>query len=440
MVLAALRLLVVASLTLAPAAHAAEGWVILHTGIPDGKSDSHKRSALVDLDFSRAQANRSRALEEYAFGAAELWTHEVPARICPQGQRRLTLPTMIQDAERAIAAWEFEGADQALSPLEDQLECLEEPLDGPTLGKASLLMGYARFERGDTAGARRAFKIAAAFHPAVEWDDRFPPDAGHIFDDAVEDALYAPEARVQVLDAYRVHPEIRIDGGPFPGSGAVTAGIHRITVRRGESEEITMAVTLQPGETVSLVPLEKLVAEFLDGDPASRSAGDALAAALEWTGVAAAYIGAPDRERVYRFEAGSRTLREVPGPPEGGAVAVVEQPQPIVVQPGPSVSPTTRVVDPIKRQQVAGAIVLGAGAGTVAAGLITHATAYSRGLEETDRAGYEWARDANVAGFVVGMVGIGVSVTGLVLLVDAGVRGSRVAIVPGPVTSISLQF
>jgi len=431
-----LRILAVASTLLASTAQGADGWVILHTGIQEGKAASHARGAMIDLGFTRSQANRARSLAEYAFDDAELWTREAPARICPAGKRTLSLQTMIQTAEQAIAGWEYEAADQALSPLLDDLECLGEPLDGPTLAKAALLLGYARFESGDEAGARVAFEIAAGFHPVVEWDERFPPDAGRIFEESVEAALYAEESRLQVLDAYRVHPEIRIDGGPFPGDGAVTPGLHRITVRRGEDEEITLAVQLEPGQTASLVPVADLIGAFLDGDAASESAAEALAAALDWTGAAEAYIGAPLLDRVYRFRADSRVLHEVPGPPEGGEVAVVTQPSP-PSSPAPTVHPA---VAPIKRQQVAGAIVLGVGAATTAAGLITHGTAYNSGLEATDRVRYEWARDTNVAGFAVGMVGIGVAVTGLVLLVDAGVRGSRVAVSPGPVTAVSLRF
>jgi len=429
-----LRLLVVASLLLAPTAYAADGWVILHTGIQDGKSASHTRGAMLDLGFTRSQANRARSLEEYAFGDAELWTREAPARICPERKRPLALQTMIQAAERAIAAWEYEGADAALSPLLAELECVADPLDGPTLAKAALLLGYARFEAGDSAGARAAFEAAAAFHPNVQWDDRFPPDAGRIFTEAVEEALYATEARLQVLDAYRVHPEIRIDGGPFPGDGAVTPGIHRITVRRGESEEITLAVALEPGATVSLVPVGDLVTAFLDGDPGASAAGVALAAALDWTGAAEAYIGSPVRERVYRYRSETGTVHEVPGPPEGGAVATLTPPEP------PPPAQPSRVVDPLGRQQGAGALVLGVGAGTTIAGLIAHGTAYNRGLEETERVQYERTQDANVAGFVVGMVGIGVAVTGLVLVVDASVRKARVSVAPGPVTMVSLRF
>ena len=83
---------------------------------------------------------------------------------------------------------------------------------------------------------------------------------------------------------------------------------------------------------------------------------------------------------------------------------------------------------------------MGIGGAAGAAGFILHGSHYSRGLEETDRAAYEWEQDANVAGFVLGVAGIAAAVTGFVLFVDPRARDSHVTLVPGPVTTATVRF
>ena len=429
----AIGALVLALLVVAPAARAADGWVILHAGVQAGKSPSHVRNEMLKLGFTRFQTSRAQPLEDYAFGGAELWPAEYSARICPQGKRHHALPGMLQTAERYIASWDYEGALDALTPVAEELECVAEPVDGPTLAWAMLLLGYARFECDQHEAAAEAFRQAAAFDPGVAWDEDYPPDAQRIFRSAMDEALTVAEARVQVLDSFEAHPEIRLDGGPFPGDGAVTPGLHRLTVRRGEDEEITLVVPLEPAGTVSLVPVEGMVRTFLAGESLTNAAADALADALAWTGAAEAYVAAVEQDQVLRFHAETGELRSVQGPPEGAAVAAAVRATPVV-------SRAPRVDDPVRRQRIAGAIVLGAGGATTAAGLVMHGQSYTMGLEETERARYEWERDTNVAGFVIGMAGVGVAVAGLILLVEPGLRTSRVAMVPGPVTRMSVRF
>ena len=434
------RTMVVVALLLAPAARAAEGsgWVILHAGLTDARA-SAIRGDMLQLGFTRYQAGRALALEEYAFGGAELWAREGQASQCPTGKPRHDVETLLLRGQGALDAWDYEGAARILQPVMVDLACFSEPAEAVTLAKAAMYLGYALFEGDRLEEARAAFTRAAVLDVTTRWDDRYPPDAARVFGGAVAEAEEAPAARLQVLDSFKLHPEIRIDGGTFPGDGALAAGEHRVLVHRRDEGEQFFTVALQPGETVSLVPADTIIEALFSGGEGHDAAADALAAAMEWTGAAEAYIAVPHQEKVYRFKAASREVRVVPGPPEGGTVATVTPPPPAVQQP-PTATPRATTLDPAQQQRIAGVVIMGVGGATSAAGFILHAHQYDQGLVETDRARYEWQRDANVAGFVIGVAGIATAVTGLVLFLDPRARESQVTLVPGPITTVSGRF
>jgi len=430
------RTLVVAALLLAPAAEAAEGsgWVILHAGLTEARTSS-VRSEMLQLGFTRYQVSRALALEDYAFGGAEMWAREGDASLCPQGKPRHDVDELLQRGQGALDAWDYDGAARILQPVVDDLACFSEPAAATTLAQAGMYLGYAHFEGDRMDDAREAFTAAAAFDSMAAWDDRYPPDAGRVFYMAVDEAMELTEARLQVLDAFRLHPEILIDGGTFPGDGALTPGRHRIQVNHREEGEQVFALGLTAGQTASLVQTDSLIEALFDGGEGHDAAADALAAAMEWTGAAEAYIAVPRLEKVYRFQAATREIRVVPGPPEGGTVAVTTTP----VQP----QPPTRTVQPLcegQRQRIAGAIVLSVGGATAATGFIVHGAQYRWGLEETNRKDYEQQRRANEAGFVIGVAGAAAAATGLILLLDPRTREAPVTLAPGPVTTVTGRF
>ena len=434
------RTLVVAALLLAPAANAAEGagWVILHAGLGDARASSI-RGDMLHLGFTRYQTSRALPLEEYAFGGAELWAREGETRLCPMGKHRHDIEDLLLGGQRALDSWDFDAAVAVLDPVMDDLACFSEPAYAVTLAKAAMFLGYAHFEAGRNTEAREAFRRAAVFDATAQWDDRYPPDAGRVFGMAVDDAIEATEARLQVLDAFRLHPEVRINGGTFPGDGALTPGEHRVTVHDRTGGDLVFTVRLEPGQTASLVHVDRLVEALFSGGEGYEAAAEALAAALEWTGAAEAYIAVPYQEKVYRFTAETREIRVVPGPPEGGAVAADTRPTPPVLQPPVTVT-RAEPLSPGQRQRIAGAIVMGVGGAAAAGGFILHGTTYNQGLDESDRSAYEWQRDANVAGFILGVAGIATTVTGFILFVDPRARDSQVTVVPGPVTTATVRF
>ena len=434
------RTMVLAALLLAPTARAAEGsgWVILHAGLTDARA-SAVRGDMLQLGFTRYQAGRALALEEYAFGGAELWAREGDASLCPAGKPRHDVETLLLRGQGALDAWDYEGAARILQPVVDDLACFSEPAEGVILAKAAMYLGYALFEGDRSAEARVAFTRAAAFDATTQWDDRYPPDAGRVFGMAVDEAAESPAARLQVLDSFKLHPEIRIDGGTFPGDGALAAGEHRVRVHRWDEGEQSFTVALKPGETVSMVPVNAIIEALFSGGEGHDAAADALAAAMEWTGAAEAYIAVPHQEKVYRFQATSREIRVVPGPPEGGTVATVTPP--LGQQPPTTTRPrTVEPLSPGKRQQIAGALVLGIGGATAITGFAVHGAHYQWGLAETDRVDYQRQRDANEAGFIIGVAGATAAVTGFILLVDPRARESQVTLVPGPVVTVTGRF
>ncbi len=434
------RTMVLAALLLAPAARAAEGsgWVILHAGLTDARA-SAVRGDMLQLGFTRYQAGRALALEDYAFGGAEMWAREGEASLCPAGKPQLDVETLLLRGQGALDAWDYEEAARILQPVMDDLACFSEPAEAVTLAKVAMYLGYALFEGDRIDEARAAFTRAAAFDATTQWDDRYPPDAGRVFGGAVAEAEEAAAARMQVLDSFKLHPEIRIDGGTFPGDGALAAGEHRVLVHRRDEGEQFFTVSLQPGQTVSLVPVDSIIEALFSGGEGQDAAADALATAMEWTGAAEAYIAVPHLEKVYRFQAESREVRVVPGPPEGGTVATVTPPP---VQPPPTTT-RPRTVEPLsagKQQQIAGAIVLGIGGATAITGFAVHGAHYQWGRAETDRVDYERQRDANEAGFIIGVAGATAAVTGFILLVDPRARESQVTLIPGPVITATGRF
>ncbi|MDP7114495.1 MAG: hypothetical protein QGH45_21160 [Myxococcota bacterium] len=170
-----------------PQARAAEADadIVLHFGSPAGDAAT-AHDALLLLGIPQEDALGARPLVEYGFGDAAFWPAQGEAELCPPGSPAVDLGERTSTAMRSILSWDYAGAISALSPLQEGLACFESPVDGPALGRAAVLLGYARFEGGDPSEARAAFALAAAFDPGVVWDEDFPPDAQQVFRAAVD--------------------------------------------------------------------------------------------------------------------------------------------------------------------------------------------------------------------------------------------------------------
>jgi len=96
----------------------------------------------------------------------------------------------------------------------------------------------------------------------------------------------------------------------------------------------------------------------------------------------------------------------------------------------------------VRRKRGAGAALLIAGSLAAGGGFALNAGMYQRYYQPStgDQATYEWASGMATAGFVVGLAGAAIGVTGFIVLVAPPVGESRVALVPGPVPALSVRF
>lgn len=96
----------------------------------------------------------------------------------------------------------------------------------------------------------------------------------------------------------------------------------------------------------------------------------------------------------------------------------------------------------VRRQRGAGAALLIAGSLAAGGGFALNAGMYQRYYQPStgDQATYEWASGMATTGFVVGLAGAALGVTGFIVLVAPPAGTSRVALVPGPVPALSVRF
>lgn len=96
----------------------------------------------------------------------------------------------------------------------------------------------------------------------------------------------------------------------------------------------------------------------------------------------------------------------------------------------------------VRRQRGAGAALLIAGSLAAGGGFALNAGMYQRYYQPSteDQTTYEWASGMATTGFVVGLAGAALGVTGFIVLVAPPAGESRVALVPGPVPALSVRF
>ena len=329
---------------------------------------------------------------------------------------------------RSILSWDYGTAIVALSPLQEGLACFDAPVDGPALGRAAVLLGYAHFEGGDPSEARAAFALAAAFDPGVVWDEDFPPDAQHVFRAAVDESQSYADVQLHFDGKGELRELIEVDEAPLSRKGLVRPGLHLLGVPATGGGHVRIGLRLAPDRIVDLPPTEELVANWLAGAADSPNAARALGAAMDHDGFEDALLLDLSTGRRYEFRADIRTAREL-------AVVTSE-----LFEPAPPIRAPLSSSLQLRRRRTAGLIVAGGGGLVALGGFIAHGATYSMGLAETQRDRYEWERNANTAGFVLGMVGIGTGVAGLVIALLPQPADSRVTLAPGPFPTLQVRF
>jgi hypothetical protein len=425
--LAGLLILAACGSTAASAAESADP-PVLYFGTPAGAAGSTAHDALTLLGIPQADALGARPLVEVGFGDAAYWPAQGEAELCPPGSPPVDLGERTSTAMRAILGWDYATAIDALSPLQEGLACFDSPVDGPALGRAALLLGYAHFEGGNPSEARSAFALAAAFDSGVVWDEDFPPDAQHVFRAAVEESNGYADVQLRFGGKGELRELIEVDEAPLSRKGLVRPGLHLLGVPAAGGGHVRIALRLAPDRIVDLLPTEELVTDWLAGAADSPNAARALGAAMDRDGLEEALLVDLATGRRFEFRADIRVAREQ-------ALVTSE-----LFEPAPPVRTPRNSAVELRRRRTAGIVLAGGGGLVAVGGFIAHGATYSMGLAETQRSRYEWEQNANTAGFVVGMVGIGTCAAGLVMALLPRPADSRVTLIPGPSTTLQVRF
>ncbi len=259
------------------------------------------------LGFGESQLTRVVPLVRYAFDGATVWPLGGEVQHCRQG-RHPDLEAAITDAETALDALEFARASSVLEPLMENLACAGAGATADRLARASLLLGYARFQVDDRDGAASAFEQAAAFQPDIEWDGTYPPDAQQVFNTAVLRGL-----RRDPIPVTGPVDGVTVDGAPLPDDRTLRPGWHLLALPRGGEGAVRLAVRLEPGGRLQIGETARMVDELFEGGRGFTPTMAALRVKVEADGDPETYLVDPVRSRILRFFGGSGELREIPG-------------------------------------------------------------------------------------------------------------------------------
>ncbi len=440
------------ALAMAPAADVGagelQGPLVLYVGAGAEQGEQARTAVARRLGYSESEVTRTEPLMAYVFGDADLWPRGGEAALCPESVGDVDLVGRIAEAEDALDLLEYSRATNALAPLTDALACVSHPVDPGQLSRAAMLLGYARFLAGDREGAEDAFAMAAVFDPDVNWDETYPPDAQQVFNSAVLNALRAQNALIwPAFGAAEEAKDILVDGNPVSDDGSLRPGLHQVTIKTRSDGQLNLAVRFVAGETVHLGPTRELLESFLADSDEGSSAGDALVAALAATGDAEAYIVDPAFGRIYRFTAGNREVREIPGTTaDGGSKPGGEQTERGTRVSRPGGGDTEPVARKKDKKGNPGPVLVIAGGVTGAIGLAVGlsqraevlrvideyvATDKERRREELSAQYYQAAKGAR-AGYVIAAVGGVTAAVGIPVWIASGKKtGSAYLILEG---------
>lgn len=392
-----------------------EAPLVYYLGEPsDGAMAVARAAAARALGTADPSALQVEPLLHAGFREARIWPTGGTVRLCPPDVAEIDLGDRIEKAEGRLDELDFAGAETELAALDGQLACLALPLDSHLLARAALLMGYARFQRGDRRGAGTAFAMSAVFDPEVAWDEVYSPDAQQVFNSAVLESLRTPAGHLALGPDDAAELQLRLDGSGFPLDRSLRPGWHQVTVPTITGPPLQLAVRVPPGSTIEMSPVTDLMDSYVAGCPGLGSVGDALQAAVTSANRREAYVVAVETGRVRRYSAFTQLLE-----PLGDDDCA----------PG--------LTDPRARKSAAGAVTVLAGAVAGAVGLTIALTQRSRalGIHEQVTADptlhgemvgdYEAAGRAMTAGFAIaGVGGVALGIGIPVWIHEGKIRGS----------------
>ena len=207
-------------------------------------------------------------------------------------------PQQIQQGEeRALVQmlWgRYDDAEAQLDALDAALPCLDALLERELLAQVYYLQGVARAWRGEADAAREQYRRAVLLHPALEWDERFSPEAELLYLESFREALRTPTAALNVEPGLGTEVQAWLDGAPLPEAGGTLAlgeGRHLLQWRQGEGPVQSRMLLVEGQASASMMGHADLAQAVLNGtgSGAVRARAETLLGSLE----------APADDRVY---------------------------------------------------------------------------------------------------------------------------------------------
>ena len=332
----------------------------------------------------------------------------------------VTLDPFREGLDRAltdIVSLELEEAQQTLARLDALLPCLNGVLPRDEIARISFLegVGLAYFDQTDEA--RQSFRRALVVAPALQWDERFPPKARAVFNEAVYEAQHSPTAAIVVEPLVGTTASVWLDGDLYPtggGSATLVQGRHLIQWQVEGGGFGTVVVSVAEGDELSVISRDDIVSSAVSGRGSHSVRVEAVAALQR-------LAAETSREAIYLAELGDVDLLNR-FDPAGGTWEVSDQGMVLRRVRG-------------KRMTVAGQVSLIAGGVLAATGMAIGISGYLRGngLQEEEgsvQGAAEWedleqqyqgARQQAGVGFVL----LGAGSAGMAIGVPLLVRGTR---------------
>ncbi len=266
----------------------------------------------------------------------------------------------LEEIEGLIQLLEYGKAQNRLARLESRLCAVTEPLPPRLLSRIPYLHGVVSYYADNPDGARESFRRAAEREPELEWDVNYPPDPQQLFLMGVGDALKSQRVTLDLSAEQR--PERLVVDGLEVGAGETTLELkgERHVLQFGQADGTLSGVWLvssQKSKTqlVGLDAVRSKLTSVADMD-AAQPYLDILTQAATRSGAAEVLVmhGGPRQNRVWWYQAADGKWQDISNLSSAGSTVAGQ------------------------RANVAGTVLLGAGAGVTAVGAILTLTQTNR--------------------------------------------------------------
>lgn len=377
------RLTMLFALLLALPTPAAAGPAVLYAaGVDPGQASTKAKAWLGNSDFTvegpLATLIEGKPQSIVVVGA--------PSSRCESG-RSDPLDRSVAMAGTRLFDMEYADGLRALQKLTETLPCGGVGAARETLYQLHFLQGIAHFNLDDLEAAREAFRKAAIIDPQRPWDEQYPPQMKELFVAALQDVV-TTKAMPLELEVER----LLVDGEPVADKGPSLLPGRHILTNATDALVVDVPIDADRTESAALVTTAvRLVSGLSNGDDRYAPWLADRAVAKKWSGVVLV-----TQDGIQQLDGRAFIKRKVGS------------------------------VDPMP---VAGAVLMGVGAGAAGAGLALHLVSYrSAGLHEDGRATvgvdeYGPLVTQNRAGFATAIAGGVAAGVGVALVVAAKAPG-----------------